>query len=57
MPDLSLYVSSYRIAGSTDLASLQGEGFMAGGLNLYTGLGAEAEYRAHLGHEQLTALV
>ncbi len=30
---------------------------MAGGLNLYSGLGAEAKYRAHLGHEQLTALV
>lgn len=30
---------------------------MAGGLNLYSGLGAKGEYRAHLGHEQLTALV
>ncbi len=30
---------------------------MAGGLNLYSGLGAEAKFRAHLGHEQLTALV
>ena len=30
---------------------------MAEGLNLYSGLGAKEDYRAHLGHEQLTALV
>ena len=30
---------------------------MAEGLNLYSGLGAKDIYRAHLGHEQLTALV
>ena len=30
---------------------------MAGGLNLYSGLGAKDKYRAHLGHEQLTAPV
>jgi hypothetical protein len=30
---------------------------MAGGLYLYSGLGAKEEYRAHLGHEQLTVLV
>jgi len=33
------------------------EGFMAGGLDLYFGLDAQAELRAHLGHEQLTAFV
>ncbi len=30
---------------------------MAEGLNLYNGLGAQEEYRAHLGHEQLTTFV
>jgi len=29
---------------------------MAEGLNLYSGLGAEDKYRAHLGHEQFTAV-
>jgi hypothetical protein len=40
-----------------DTVQSSGEGFMAGGLNLYSGLGAKDKYRAHLGHEQLTALV
>jgi len=31
--------------------------FMAGGLYLYYGLDAHADYRAHPGHEQLTAFV
>lgn len=30
---------------------------MAGGLDLYSGPGAKDIYRAHLGHEQLTATV
>jgi hypothetical protein len=29
---------------------------MAGGLNLYSGLGAKEVFQAHLGHEQLTAI-
>jgi hypothetical protein len=33
------------------------EEFMAGGLYLYFGLYALEEFRAHLGHEQLTAFV